>query len=63
MMKAEEITEGIPERFQVDCGVVSSVIEDYLVNKISHDQLKEQLRHLILQRGRIGAAGLPLESL
>jgi len=61
-MTIEDFTGGIAERFPVDCGVVSSVIEEYLFKKISHDQFKNQLRDLILQRSQV-RAGSHLESL
>ncbi len=60
-MDIQDFTGAIAERFSVNCGVVSSVVEDYLFMKIDQDQFQDQLRNLILQRSQVGA-GSPLES-
>lgn len=61
-MKSEDLTNAIAERFLVDGGAVSPMVEDYLFNKISHDQFKDRLRNVILQRSQV-RAGSSLESL
>ena len=59
-MQIEDFAYGIAEKFQIDCSVVSPVIEEYLFKKISPDQFKKRLKVLILQRSH---TELPLENL